>query len=253
MKACLPLLALLLVVEPAWAVRKAENADALVAKAEVQTCGKTFQSAMTMVVDHDGSTRTLAMNLTTVGREKAIVKIRKPAKDRDSGDLRIELNLWQYLANIERIIKIPPSMMLQNWQGSDFTNDDLVRSSSLARDYTHRIVGHETVDGHKTVKIDCDPKPTAPVVWGKVVLWLREEDAVPIKEEFYTENGELIKVMNGKDIKSFGSHTIPTTMIMTSLKKSNSKTTLHYDTAVFDKAIDGSVFTQENLRKAVRD
>ncbi len=33
--------------------------------------------------------------------------------------------MWEYLKNTETTIKIPPSMMLQSWNGSDFTNDDL--------------------------------------------------------------------------------------------------------------------------------
>ena len=231
----------------------ASEADDLVAKSEEQTRGKTFQGEVTMNVEHGDSKRTMVMTIMSVGHEKAYVKIRKPTKDRDSGNLRLELNLWQYLANIERIIKIPPSMMLQSWMGSDFTNDDLVKSSSLTSDYTHLILNKEDVRGFHAVKIECKPKPTAPVVWGKVILWVAEGNAVPLAQEFYSESGELLKKMEGKDIRPFGSHTIPTTIVMQSLKNKDSKTTMHYDKVIFDEPIADSVFTQENLRRAVRD
>ena len=231
----------------------ASPADDLVAKSEMQTRGKTFQGEVTMNVEHGDSKRTMVMSILSVGKEKAYVKIRKPTKDRDSGNLRLDLNLWQYLANIERIIKIPPSMMLQSWMGSDFTNDDLVKSSSLSSDYTHTLVKKGPFHGFPAVRIDCIPKPTAPVVWGKISLWLRAADAVPLSQEFYSESGEMLKQMDGQDIKTFGTHTIPTTLVMKNLKNKDSKTTMHYDKVIFDEPIADSVFTQENLRRAVRD
>ncbi|MGK5090119.1 outer membrane lipoprotein-sorting protein [Bdellovibrionota bacterium FG-2] len=232
----------------AWA----SPADDLVAKSEVQTRGKTFQGEVTMQVERGDAKRTMVMNIMSVGREKAYVKIRKPSKDRDSGNLRLDLNLWQYLANIERVIKIPPSMMLQSWMGSDFTNDDLVKSSSLSADYTHKILAREPRSGFSAVKIECIPKPDAPVVWGKIILWVRDKDAVPLAQEFYAEGGELLKQMEGQEIKTFGTHTIPTTLVMKNLKNpssKDSKTTMHYDKVVFDEPLKDSVFTQENLRK----
>ena len=243
------LLPLLLFVQTGFA----SEADDLVAKSEEQTRGKTFQGEVTMLVEHGDTKRTMVMNIMSIGHAKAYVKIRKPSKDRDSGNLRIDLNLWQYLANIERVIKIPPSMMLQSWMGSDFTNDDLVKSSSLTTDYTHKILAKEDLRGFHAVKIECIPKPSAPVVWGKVILWVAQGDAVPLAQEFYSESGELLKKMEGRDIRLFGTHTIPTTLVMQSLKSKDSKTTMHYDKVIFDEKIADSVFTQENLRKPVRD
>lgn len=231
----------------------AGEATDLIARSEMHTRGKSFQADATMTVDNAGSTRTMVMRIASVGNQKALVKIMKPVKDRDTGNLRIDLNLWQYLANIERIVKIPPSLMLQSWMGSDFTNDDLVKTSSLARDYEHKLEKHEKIGGLDAAKVICTPRPTAPVVWGKVISWVRAADAVPLKQEFYSENGELLKIMEGSEIKTFGTHTIPTTLTMRNLKKEGSKTTLRYEHVRFDEPIDDKVFTQENLRKPVRD
>lgn len=230
-----------------------DEATALIAKSEEHIRGKSFRGKMTMTVENAGQKRTLVLRNWSIGKEKAFVKVVSPAKDRDTGNLRIDLNLWQYLPNIERVIKIPPSLMLQSWMGSDFTNDDLVKTSSLTRDYTHKTLGREKYEGMDAVKIQCTPKPDAPIVWGKVIAWVRAGDGVPLKQEFYSENGELLKSMEGKDVKSFGPRTIPTTLIMRNMKRKDSRTTLHYDEAAFDENIDDAIFTQENLRKPVKD
>lgn len=232
---------------------KQENPTALIEKSENHIRGKSFRGKMTMTVENSGQKRTLVLRSWSVGREKAFVKVLSPAKDRDTGNLRIDLNLWQYLPNIERVIKIPPSLMLQSWMGSDFTNDDLVKTSSLTRDYTHKLLGREKYEGFDAVLVECTPKPNAPVVWGKVVAWVRAGDGVPLKQEFYSEKGELLKSMEGKDVKTFGARTIPTTLIMRNHKRNDSRTILRYDEVVFDEAIPDSIFTQENLRRPVKD
>lgn len=224
-------------------------ATRLLEQAERNTLGKTFQGLIQMTVRKGASTRRIRMRIQTVGREKALVKIIEPAKDKGTGNLRLQLNLWQYLPNIERIVKIPTSLMLQSWMGSDFTNDDLVRTSSLVRDYTHQTLSKEKRGGFDTVKIECLPKPEAPVVWGKVIIWVRAKDGVPLQHEYYSEKGDLLKRLVGSEIKSAGSHTVPTRLLMTNAKKEDSDTTLEYLEMKFDESIPESLFTQESLRK----
>lgn len=229
----------------------AEDATKLIVRSETHTRGKSFQANVAMTVFDGDAKRTLAFKTWTEGKDKSVIKISEPVKDRGIGNLRLELNLWQYLPNVERIVKIPPSMMLQSWMGSDFTNDDLVKTSSLSRDYTHAIEKKETLDGGvKAIKIVCTAKPDAPVTWGKVVVWLRDPDAVPLKQESYSENGELIKVMEGSEIKTFGSHVIPTKLTMRTVKKAGARTEMTYKDVVFDEKIDPKTFTQEFIRRA---
>ncbi|MCM2277146.1 MAG: outer membrane lipoprotein-sorting protein [Oligoflexia bacterium] len=231
---------------------QASEATQLIERSEANTRGRTFSAAIEMRVEHGGSARSLKMRLWSEGMGKALVKIAEPAKDRDTGNLRIELNLWQFLPNVDRIVKIPPSLMLQSWMGSDFTNDDLVRTSSLARDYTHELAGKEKLEGAEVARIVCTPKPSAPVTWGKVIAWVRTRDAVPLKHEYYSENGQLLKIMAGTEVKTFGTHSIPTVLEMKNAKKPDSRTVLRYSDVVFDSAIPERVFTQENLRTPVR-
>lgn len=235
---------------PAFAM---PNATELIKKSEFQTRGKSVESHIAMKVIRGSTERNLEARVWSLGTDKAVVKILAPAKDRDTGNLRLKFELWQYLPNLERTIKIPPSMMLQSWMGSDFTNDDLVKTTSLSRDYTHKLLGEETLNGMKTYKIECVPKKDAPIAWGKILVWLRNPDAVPVKNEFYTENGELAKVMTGTDLKTFGAHTIATKLTMKLPRKAENETRIEYSKVKFDEEIPANIFTQEFLKKRAKN
>lgn len=142
--------------------------------------GKTFMSTATMKVVRGNDARQMKIKLWWKERKFALLKILEPQKDKDTGNLRIGTDLWQYLPKVNRIIRIPSSMMLQSWMGSDFSNDDLVKNGSIYNDYTHKLLKKE-----KEVEIiECLPKPDAPVVWGKIIVTVRIKDSAPLKQEF---------------------------------------------------------------------
>lgn len=232
------------------ATNKGLNPKSLIKRAEDQVLGRTFRGKLHMKIERPDSLREMEILSWTEGRDKALVKIVEPAKDQGIGNLRLALDLWQYLPKVERLIKIPPSLMLQSWMGSDFTNDDLVRTSSTYRDYTHQFAGYEMIDGVKTAKIICTPKPNAPVVWGKLEMWIDPVRAVTLRQDFYSEGGELLKSMTGSKIRKFGTHTIASRLEMKTVKK-NTKTTIDYMDATFDAKIDDSVFNQNFLKASI--
>jgi outer membrane lipoprotein-sorting protein len=236
-----------------FAFPKDPNPFLLVERAEKQVRGDSFAGQLKMIVEKSGQSRTLELKSWMKGDDHSLVRILSPAKDKGSGNLRIKMELWQYLPKVERVVKIPPSMMLQSWMGSDFSNDDLVKSSSLARDYTHKLLGLETANGQKSFKIECLPKKDAKIVWGKVLLWVRESDSSPVKQEFYSEKGKLQKTFDGFEHKSFGKRTIPTKVVMTPAGVTDQKTTLEYIEAKFDLKLPDSLFTQEKLRSDIED
>lgn len=234
-------------VQPLWAV----NVKDLISRTEQQSFGKSFEGRLRMVVSRDGNDRELEILSWTEGRDKAMVKVLKPAKDRGTANLRLEFNLWQYLPKVERTIKVPPSLMLQSWMGSDFTNDDLVKSSRFSRDYDCKFEGNEKLENVDVVKLVCDPKPKAPVVWGKLHLWIEPKKAVLMAQDFYSEKGELLKKMTASNVKTFGTHTIASKLTMKTLKK-DTTTVLEYLDAKFDQKFDGKVFTQNFLQAPLR-
>src|SRR5574341_2176164 len=131
--------------------------------------------------------RTLSLRAWMERPKRSFIRIMTPAKEAGIGSLRIGAEMWNYLPNVERTIKIPPSMMMQPWMGSDFTNDDLVKESSVVDDYTHRVLAAESVAGAPVYVIEAIPKPEAAVVWGKIVFRVRKSDFIPIAVEYYDE------------------------------------------------------------------
>jgi len=157
--------------------------------------------------------------------------------------------MWNYLPNIERTIKMPPSMMLQPWMGSDFTNDDLVKQSSAVDDYTQRILRTETAEGAVAYVVEALPKPDAAVVWGRILYWVRKADFIPLKQEYYSERGELVRVMTFSEVRPMGGRTMPTKWEMRPSDKPGNATTIVVRSALFDGAIEAEIFTQRNLQK----
>ena len=139
--------------------------------------------------------------------------------------------------------------MLSSWMGSDFTNDDLVRSSDLLRDYTGTITKKQKKDGIEQAKVVLIPKPDAPVVWGKLVIWVRTKDLLPTRQEYYNERGKLMRVMEFLKYKKMSGRLYPSVMKMKSLSKPGFSTELHSLSINFNQKINRRIFTQRNLKK----
>ena len=140
-------------------------------------------------------------------------------------------------------------MMLQPWMGSDFTNDDLVRESSLVEDYEHTLIGEEKIAGYDCYKIQLRPKPEAGIVWGKVIMWISKKGYLELKSDFYDEDGNLVKTMTGSKIKKFGDRTIPAHWEMVPVDKPGHKTTFEYHSIKFNVNIKPSFFSIQNMKR----
>ena len=214
-------------------------------RVETLLWGKTVQGEYEMTITTPRWQRTLALRAWMERPRRSFIRILAPAKEKGIGSLRIGAEMWNYLPSVERTIKIPPSMMLQPWMGSDFTNDDLVKSSSLIEDYTHRILRE---DGPAYV-LELIPKPEAAVVWGKILYWVRKGDLIPLKEEFYDERGTLVRVMTFSEVKPMGGRVMPTRWEIGPSDKPGNRTAIVVKSAVYDRPIDTEVFSQRNLQK----
>lgn len=183
--------------------------------------------------------------------KKVFIRILEPPKDQGTAFLRIGYNLWSYLPKVEKIMKIPPSMMLQAWMGSDFTNDDLVKESSYVDDYTHKILTEEKKEGKSITQIELIPKENAPVVWGKVLIWLWKEEQLPLEQSFFDEKGKLIKSLKFSDFKKMDGVLFPCLWEMKNMTKEGESTILKTSFIDFDPSppIPDSVFTQQHFGK----
>jgi outer membrane lipoprotein-sorting protein len=178
-----------------------------------------------------------------------MIYITAPAKEKGQVFLKREREMWNWVPNIERMIKIPPSMMMQSWMGSDFTNDDLVKESSMAKDYTQKLLGEEEMQEFQCYKIELVPLDDAPVVWGKVIMWISKKELHWLKGEFYDEDGYLVNTEILTDIKKMDDRAMPTRLEMIPADEVGHKTILIFEKIDFDIKIKESFFSQQNMKR----
>ncbi len=172
-KTNLILLAIILLSLPA--IAQELTAKEIVDKADKKNRGDTQQGTMEMKIVRPDWERTVEMKSWSKGDDYFIIYITAPAKDKGQVFLKRKKEIWNWVPTIDRMIKIPPSMMMQSWMGSDFTNDDLVKQSSIVKDYTHTLLEEEVVREQLCYKIELIPHPDAPVVWGKIISWITKD------------------------------------------------------------------------------
>lgn len=225
------------------------DAKEIVRKADQHFRGDTGYAEFTMKLIRPDWSREISMKSWTKGNDYSLILITAPARDKGTTFLKRGNEVWNWVPSVEKVIKIPPSMMSQSWMGSDFTNDDLVKESSIVVDYNHKVVGDSTIDGHKCWQIEMIPKPDAAVVWGKVLLWIDQQDYLELLAEYYDEDGELVNTMKLSDIQMMGGRKIPTKLEMMPADEPGNKTMLIYEDAWFNKPIQDSFFSEQNMKR----
>ena len=249
MKLTTGLMTIVSFVSIAAAAQPADSITQLVHRADMKRRGKTSEGTMTMTVVRPEWKRTVSMKAWSRGLDYNLIVITAPAKEKGQAFLKRKNEMWNFVPSIDRVIKLPPSMMGQSWMGSDFTNDDLLKESSLSSDYTHTLLGEEETGGHLCSKIESLPKEDAAVVWGKILLWITKKDENIIRSERYDEDGELMSVETGSDIRNVDDRVIPTRMEMVPADKPGNRTILEIGQMHFNTSIKESFFSQQNLRR----
>lgn len=227
----------------------AETAKDVIKKADEKMRGKTSQSEMTIKIVRPTWSREMKMKAWSKETTYAMILVTSPAKEKGTVFLKSDKEVWNWVPSIERVIKLPPSMMTQSWMGTDFTNDDLVKESSIVDDYVHSFLGDSIVEGRLCYKIQLIPKPEAAVVWGKIVVWIDKKDFIQMRAEFYDEENTLINTMQSSDVKIMGGRLIPTKLEMIPADKIGQKTVMIYSSISFDQPIDQNFFTTQNMKK----
>ncbi len=220
--------------------------------------GDSSHARLTMTIVTPAWTRSLEVEGWNWGRQFAFIRIHSPAKDKGNITLRRRNEMWLWLQKVERVIKIPPTMMHSSWQGSDFTYEDIVKADSIVKDYEHELLEKTQEEGRTVYKILARPKPDAPVVWGKVIVWAavfgegEAAEAVPLKEEDYSERGELIRTLTLSGIKRMGGRLVPARLECVPAKKPGKKTVVEYNSLDFDIPIGDDFFSLSRLQKGVK-
>ena len=209
--------------------------------------GLASETVMTMVIHRPDWERSMTMRAWTKGDDQSLVRIMEPKKDRGNGTLTDGDNMWSYSPKVNRVIKIPSSMMNQGWMGSDFSNKDIARADSIVEQYDHRILATEEVDGQTVYEIEAIPHEDAAVVWGKEILKIRD-DLILLHHSFYDQDGELVKTLATLDVGEMGGRTVALHQRMSKADVPDEWTEIIVDSAEYEIELKDSIFTQSNLR-----
>ena len=226
-----------------------QDAKEIIKKSDELIKSKSSYAEVSMTIIKTDWSRTVGMKMWALEPDYAIIYITEPARDKGTVTLKRKKEVWNWIPTAQKVIKIPPSMMLQSWMGSDFTNDDLVKESSLINDYTHTIVGEENFNGYDCYKIESIPKPDAGVVWGKLLTWISKKEYFQLKVEFYDEDDFIVKSYLGSEIKEMGGRTIPAHWEMVPVDRPGEKTVFDYHEIEFNYNVKESFFSEQNMKR----
>ena len=246
MKKIFPIITLVIFLT---SILTAQDAKEIIKKSDELIKSESSYAEVSMTIIKTDWSRTVGMKMWALEPDYAIIYITEPARDKGSVTLKRKKEVWNWIPTAQKVIKIPPSMMLQSWMGSDFTNDDLVKESSLINDYAHTIVGEEKFNGYDCYKIESIPKPDAGVVWGRLLTWISKEEFFQLKVEFYDEDDFIVKSYIGSDIKELGGRTIPAHWEMVPVDRPGEKTIFDYHEIEFNYNVNESFFSEQNIKR----
>ena len=209
--------------------------------------GTSSYGEMTMTIHRPDWERSMSMRAWTQGEDRSLVRVTAPKKDKGNGTLIDDNNMWSYSPKINRVIKVPSSMMGQSWMGSDFSNKDISRVDDIIDQYDHSILGEAEQDGHIVYRIESIPHEEAAVVWGKEILMIRD-DNILLEHGFYDQDGELVKRLLSLEIGEMGGRIVVTRERMQKVDAPGEWTEIIVDSMEYDLDLKDSLFTLSNLR-----
>jgi len=221
------------------------DVQALIREIEQQYMGSSSYALSTMQVETTHWQRSLEMEAWSLGRDYFLVRILEPVKERDVATLKRNREVWNYLPKVDRVIKIPPSMMGGSWMGSHITNDDLVKANHIDEEYNLTLLA-ETTDHYL---VECLPKPDAAVVWGKIVYRIKKQPRVPERIDYFDEDMIRVREIHFDDVQQIGDRIVPMRLTVRPLEKPDESTVLQYHELQYDVPLEDSYFSLRNLKK----
>lgn len=241
------LILLVFFIAPAAAAPGQQDAKAIVRAALDHWRGLSSYTEMTMVIHRPEWERSMTMRAWTKGNKLSLVRVVEPKKDRGNGSLTNDKNMWSFSPKVNRVIKVPSSMMRQSWMGSDFSNKDIARADDIVDDYVHTILSEEQIDGVTVYEIQSVPDEDAAVVWGREVLKIRS-DHIVLQHAFYDQDGELIKQLQTFDIAEMGGRMVAKRQRMSKTEDPEEWTEIQVNDVEYAIELKESLFTLANLR-----
>lgn len=226
-----------------------QTAKEVMDTADKRLRGESSISQMTMRIVRPEWTREVSLTSWSKGNDMALILITAPVSEKGQATLKRDKEIWSWQPTIDRIIKLPPSMMSQSWMGSDFTNDDLVKESSVVDDYTQKFGQDSTIDGRACWKVFLTPTEEAAVVWGLVICFVDKQDYMQLRTEFYDEDGYLVNTMLGQEPKMLGGKLLPSKMVMIPAEEEGRRTEIIYHDLQFDVDLTDDKFSIQSMKR----
>lgn len=209
--------------------------------------GTSSKGEMTMTIHRPDWERTMSMQSWTQGEKRSLVRVTAPRKDRGNGTLMDDNKMWSFSPKVNRVIKVPSSMMNQSWMGSDFSNKDISRTDDIVGQYDHTLVSTSELDGHTVYEIESIPHEEAAVVWGKEV-WSIRDDNVLVDHRFYDQDMQLLRKLTTLEYTVMSGRTVASRQRMVKTGAADQWTEIRIDSVEFEVEINDNVFTLSNLR-----
>jgi len=240
-------LSLLLFLMPGPAAAEALDPKALIEAAMEHWRGLTSYGEMTMIVHRPDWERSMSMRSWSEGDKKSLIRVTAPKQDRGNGTLTKDGRMWTFSPKVNRVVKVPSSIMSQSWMGSDFSNNEISKSTDILYEYDHRLLETYREDGHTIYVIEAIPHEEAPVVWGREIIHIRD-DYVMLEEQFWDQDDILVKTMRTHRVEEMSGRTVATVMRMNRTDEPDEWTEVRVDAIEFDIELPSSLFTLSNLR-----
>ena len=224
-----------------------KDADDWLKFAEHHMRGDRSQATISMEIKAETWERKLQIRADVEGDDQALVFIDSPAKEKGIGTLRLKNSMWNWFPKLTRKATVSPSMLLASWMGSDFTNDDLLKASSMSKDYVHKFTPDETLNGETYKVIENKAKSDAKVMWPKIITLASSKDCLPRIHRYYDKQGNLIRVMTLSDMQEFDGHIVPRIWEMVPQNGNGKKTVLTYEKVGFKPKFPPNHFTMQAL------
>jgi outer membrane lipoprotein-sorting protein len=225
------------------------SATDIVRKTDEKLNGElTGYSVMTMTIIRPAWQRTVEFKSWSMDVDYALTLITSPAREKGQTFLKRKNEMWSWNPAINRLIKLPPSMMSQGWMGSDYTNDDILRESSVVDDYIHTIEGEEDIDGRMCYRIKLLAKDDTGVLWSHQLWWVDKKEFIVLKAELFDEDGLLVRTEYGKEIKILDGRLLPTLLELIPAENPGNKTVLKIIEMKFNIKLEESFFSQQNMK-----
>lgn len=210
---------------------------------------KSSIATVKMQISNDNGQRNLSMRIWSLGTDNVLVRIDGPQAEAGAAVLKVGSDIWYYLPKVKRTVKVPPSMTMTAWMGSDFTLDDLVKESLAARDYSITSFFEGERGGTAVYEYTLTPKPGAALVWGKIIVQLYQVSMMPAWQGYYDEGGKLVRERTFSEYKTMGGRLIPTRLVMRPVDKPGEQTTIVFEDISFDVPISPDTFSLSNLKR----